>query len=342
MNKGCFFSSVTRISPLKESPFQIGAIPRDRWQGGDYIVSEVIDASSPYLLELSNGRMIPVSTGDRIVGALGVRAATLEATGHWNEVGDDGLMTLLTGAGLCGKLLSRSPSLGNLIGIKYLGHVHVHGDPVAMGDFVMKVPHRTYKTPTIVIIGTSMSAGKTTTATLLVRRLKLMGLRVTGAKLAGAARYRDTLWLSDAGADHCLDFVEVGLPSTICSEKKYCDAIDQLLSRIEANESDVAVIELGASPLEPYNGSIAIEAIKNQIKTTVLCASDPYAVVGIMAAYGEVLPDLVTGPATNTLAGLELIEQLTGIPSLNLLEPASLPQLDALLAKHFPIDPHAP
>ena len=341
MNKGCFFSSVTRISNLQEVPFQIEALPRSQWQAGHYIVSKVTKADSPYLLELANGRMIPVSTGDRVVGALGVRAATLEATGDWKEVGGDGKMTLLTGAGLCGKLLSKSPSMGNLIGIEYIGHVHLDGAPASMKDFVTKVPAQAFKTPTVVIIGTSMSAGKTTAATLLVRRLKLMGLKVSGAKLAGAARYRDTLWLSDAGADHCYDFVEVGLSSSICSEAEFCEALEQLLSKIQADGSDVAVIELGASPLEPYNGALAIEAIKNQIFATVLCASDPYAVVGIMAAYGEVLPDFVTGPATNTIAGKNLIEKLTGMDSLNLLEPESLPQLDAFLKEKF-IKPNLP
>ena len=41
--------------------------------------------------------------------------------------------------------------------------------------------------------------------------------------------------------------------------------------------------------------------------------------------------DLVTGPVTNTSAGIELVEKLTGVPALNLLDRASLPSLRDLL-----------
>ena len=61
----------------------------------------------------------------------------------------------------------------------------------------------------------------------------------------------------------------------------------------------MAVGEVGASPLEPYHGPVAIEAIEPSVALSVLCACDPYALVGAMAAYGRGA-DLVTGPATNT------------------------------------------
>ena len=47
----------------------------------------------------------------------------------------------------------------------------------------------------------------------------------------------------------------------------------------------VAVAEVGASPLEPYNGDTALEQIQSTVAMTVLCVSDPYSVLGIMRAY---------------------------------------------------------
>ena len=67
-----------------------------------------------------------------------------------------------------------------------------------------------------------------------------------------------------------------------------------------------AVIEAGASPLEPYNGDTVVSEIGDAVAFTVLCASDPYAVVGILNAW-ERRVDLVTGPASNTLAGVALV-----------------------------------
>ena len=63
----------------------------------------------------------------------------------------------------------------------------------------------------------------------------------------------------------------------------------------------------------------------------VLSASDPYAVLGVQSAFG-ITPDLITGPATSTSAAVELVEKLTGIRALNLLDPVSVPQLNEILA----------
>ncbi len=85
---------------------------------------------------------------------------------------------------------------------------------------------------------------------------------------------------------------------------------------------DVGVVEIGASPLEPYNGAIAIRVLAPHVHFMVLCASDPYAAIGIRKAYHPCQPDLVAGIATNTLAGAELTEKLTGIQALSLIEKA--------------------
>jgi hypothetical protein len=43
------------------------------------------------------------------------------------------------------------------------------------------------------------------------------------------------------------------------------------------HNTDVLVAEVGASPLEPYNGATAIREIGANVCFTVLSASDPYA-----------------------------------------------------------------
>ncbi len=121
-----------------------------------------------------------------------------------------------------------------------------------------------------------------------------------------------------AGAQHIFDFVDAGLPSTVVPEKEYRKILRRLLSRIAAADADVLVAEVGASPLEPYNGA-AIEEIGPNVRCTVLSASDPYAVTGVTSAFGN-RPDLVTGLATSTSAGIELVEKLSGIKALNILD----------------------
>ncbi|QIN84708.1 hypothetical protein GBA63_20175 [Rubrobacter tropicus] len=333
MNPRYFFASLTRISDLPEVSFSVERLPRRAWGTGDYVVGEVgLPASSLSRIELSTGRMVEVAEGDLVVGALGVRYATLEAVGGWQNVGNDGRMEALTGAGIFGKSTSRSAMLPSLLSLAYKGHVLVGEEKVAMGDYVTPAPGRAFELPVVLLIGTSMSAGKTTTARAVIRLLKGEGLEVIGAKLTGAGRYRDILAMQDAGADHIFDFVDAGLPSTVVPEREYRKTLRNLLSRMASVEADVLVAEIGASPLEPYNGTAAIEEIGPNVRCTVLAASDPYAVTGVTAAFGH-NPDLVTGLATSTRAGTELIEKLSGVKAVNVLDRDSLPRLKTTLER---------
>ena len=117
-----FFTSLTRISDLPKAPFSVEPLPRREWETGDYVVGEV--ASPPNRLsriELTSGRMVEVAEGDLIVGAFGVRYATLEAVGGWQGIGHDRMMEALTGAGLFGKATSRSTLLPPLLSLALQG-----------------------------------------------------------------------------------------------------------------------------------------------------------------------------------------------------------------------------
>ncbi len=330
-NPPYLYSSLTRISDLQVKPFDVVSLPRKQWDTGDYVMGEVLSPVPPYAkLELTNGRLGTLLESDRIIGAFGIRRATLEAVGEWQSIGEDGRMDNMTCAGLFGKITSQSYLLPTLTSLQYRGHVMRKGQKVTMKEFVPKTPYLPYDCPTIMIIGTSMSAGKTTSGRIIVHQLKQLGLKVVAAKLTGAGRYRDVLSMGDAGADYIFDFVDVGLPSSVAPPEEFRILVRQLLSRMAATNPDVVVIEAGASPLEPYNGSVVLEELKEQICFTVLCASDPYAVVGVCQGFGF-LPDLVTGIATSTSSGVELVKKLTGIQALMLSESSDLSILTQLL-----------
>ncbi len=314
-----FFASVTRISDLAEEGFDVVTLPRSEWRMADYVVGEVVTRPNAISrVELRSGRMIDVVPGDLVVGAWGVRAATLEAVGHWRAIESDGRFHAMTSAGLFGKLTSMAPMFPPLLGLEYRGHATRDDKKLNMRSFVPVIPDAAYAIPTVLVIGTSMSAGKTTAAKQIIRHLKALGLRVVGCKLTGAGRYRDVLAMWDAGADAIYDFVDVGLPSTAIDTDIYQSRLDELLSLVADARPDVVVAEAGASPLEPYNGSVVIEELGDNVKCTVLCASDPYAVVGVSTGFGF-NPDVVAGVATNTSAAIELVKRLTGQPAHSFL-----------------------
>ena len=125
----------------------------------------------------------------------------------------------------------------------------------------------------------------------------------------------------------------MGLPSTVVPETEYRAAIRPLLRHIADEKPDFLVCEAGASPLEPYNGAAAIEELGDNVVCRILCATDPYAVVGVQQAFG-LTPDLVTGPATNTSSAISLVHKLTGVRGINIIDSFALPEFrDFLLAK---------
>lgn len=317
------YTSLTRIADLADSPMEFQQLDRSEWREADYVLCKVINPGNGQLkIELPSGRMAPIMADDHLIGALGTRYATLEATGGWRDVGEDLQMHLLTGAGLLGKLTSASIFIPPLIQIQYLGHVYSHGKRKNMADYLPNPPSAVFNIPVVMLVGTSMSSGKTTSARVATHILKEGGLKVVSAKLTGAGRYRDILAVSDAGADEIYDFVDVGLPSTVVAPALYKERLEILLHLIQGSGADVAVIEIGASPLEPYNGDVAFRRIGDQIKCTILCASDPYAVLGVMQSFG-ITPDIVSGPATNTLGGIDLIKNLCQVKALNLIDPST-------------------
>jgi len=308
---------------------------RPDWQMGDYVVGELIDASGYHTIEMPSGRMMEVAEGDLIVGAFGARSATIEACGDWREIAGDEFQAL-TPAGLFGQLTSVSPFLGKLLSLRYAGHVQRDGAKLTMKSVLKSAPEASLDAPVVLITGTSMSSGKTLSGRLIVRLLSQLGLRVVGAKLTGAARYHDVLSYSDAGAVKVFDFVDAGLPSTVTDPADFQQALSRLLSLIAAEKPDVLVAEAGASPLEPYNGKTAIELLGDRVRFNVLCASDPYAVVGVASAFNR-QPDIVAGGSANTSAAIDLVRKLTGLTAMNLLRKASHEPLRELLVEKLGI-----
>jgi len=340
MNRA-LLTSLTRIAPFGATGVR-GTIPlgecygalelsREGWSTGDYVVARVLPDSPLRLpFELGSGRLVEVGANDRVVGALGTRAATLEVVGDWRAVGDDRVFDALTPAGLLGRVTSKSDVVPDLVRLQYEGHFSVDGKLARMDDFVPAPATGSFDLPVVLIVGSSMSAGKTTTGRAIVRALCATGRRVVAAKLTGAARYRDVLSLGDAGAEWIFDFVDAGLPSTVCDAAEFRSRLGALLARMGELPANVAVFEAGASPLEPYNGATATELLGPRVRCMVLCASDPYAVVGIIDAFGR-KPDLVAGPAANTEAGIALVRKLTGIEALDARAPAAARVLRQLL-----------
>lgn len=332
-------ASLARMADFDARPYDIATIAQPAWENGDYVLTEVTgERTGLYRIEDTVGDMIQVEAGDRVIGALGHRAATLEGVGSWKAV-RNGSMHGLTSAGLIGAFTSLSTFLPEPLELRYAGHIVRAGKRVCMRDYALQCKRSSFAIPTVLLVGTSMSAGKTVTGKQIVQDLSTHGQRVIGAKLTGAGRYRDILSFRAAGAISIFDFVDAGLPSTIVDEDEFRRVIRPVLHHINELAPDYLVAEAGASPLEPYNGAAAIDELGDNVCCTVLCSSDPYAVVGVQQAFG-LIPDIVSGPACTTSAGRDLVTKLTGVPAFNILDADSLTGFRTALGKKLGLTLH--
>jgi len=323
-------ASLTRIADFDKNPWSVRPFAQATWENGDYVLTEVTGKRSElYQVETCAGKMVPVEPGDQVVGALGHREATLEGVGSYTAVVNN-RMHALTSAGLLGAFTSFSIMLPRPLSLVYRGHVVRNNDRITMRDFAIKTTAEGFSVPTVLIVGTSMNAGKSVTGRRICEILSTAGRRIIGAKLTGAGRYRDIVSFRKHGAFEVYDFVDAGMPSTVGPEQEFRTAIRPLLAYIDSRKPDFLVAEAGASPLEPYNGDTAIDELGDNIVCTVLCASDPYAVVGVRQGF-TLEPDLVAGPAAQTSAAIELVRKLTGLRAINVIDRRTLPEFREFL-----------
>jgi hypothetical protein len=116
--------SLARITDFTERMPDVEPRPRDSWRRGDYVMVEMVPGGADeYTIETVDCSPRVLRPGDLLIGALGVRAATLEVVGDWSQTSVTGEMHALTGAGLFGLATSLSTWLKPLTPIVYRGHV---------------------------------------------------------------------------------------------------------------------------------------------------------------------------------------------------------------------------
>lgn len=304
---------------------------------GSVIAVQVANDKAHYnTLEDIHGRQRLVQRGDVVVGALGQRRALHGYEGRVPEsVGRGQALALLNLGGVIGECLSYHPSVGPPFTVEVLGQVlhfphfgRREGIPATVTVGALpKLPWPTVVPPIVLVVGTSMDAGKTHCAAAIIHHLARRGRRVVGIKLTGVSLLRDILLMRDAGARAVFDFTDAGLPST--NSRNVLDAARLLLTHAARAEADVIVAESGDGILGPYGVRelLSMEALRRATRVLVLCAHDP---PGASAAH-EMLtamgyrPTLVAGPLTDNGVGVRFVQDELHCAAANaLLDPGTL------------------
>jgi hypothetical protein len=321
-------ASVTRACQLKREVRLSADIPCE--EGVVVAVRVKNDKTTYSQLELPSGRMAQVKKGDVVAGALGHRHALFGYSGHLpTRLAPGDTIHLLNMGGVLGICDSVNPDLGQPFECEVLGavlHFPYLGERIGVaariGSEVLDLgaPLDAAGVPVVALVGSCMNCGKTAAACTLVRHLSHSGLTVDGLKSTGVSLRRDTLAMEDAGARATGLFTDLGV---VCTTPANAPAVTRtLITRLAAGRPDVIVAELGDGLLGAYGVAAILEdaEIRAAFTAVVLAANDPVAAWGGVRMLRErfgIEPVAVTGPATDNIAGTEIIEEALGVPAIN-------------------------
>ena len=321
-------ASVTRACQLKREVRLSADIPCEE---GVVVAVRVRNDKTTYSqLELPSGRMAQVKKGDIVAGALGHRHALFGYSGHLPaRLAPGDTIHLLNMGGVLGICDSVNPDLGQPFECEVLGavlHFPYLGERIGVAARIgnqaldLAAPLDAAGVPVVALVGSCMNCGKTAAACTLVRHLSHSGLTVDGLKSTGVSLRRDTLAMEDAGARATGLFTDLGIVSTTPMN---APAVTRtLITRLAAARPDVIVAELGDGLLGAYGVAAILEdaEIRAAFTAVVLAANDPVAAWGGVRMLREcfgIEPAAVTGPATDNIAGTEIIEEALGLPAIN-------------------------
>ena len=215
-----------------------------RTRPGDLVLARVDEIGKHTKLELTDGRRAHMFPGDEIIVCFGNRYAPDQFEAQIG--GDLAPCDLVAAGGIASTELSRRQNLRPPTRITPLGLIgDRNGRRLNVMQFRIDAPETKPAIPAILSLGTSMNAGKTLTATSLVRGFKRLGLKVAALKITGTGAGGDMWIVRDAGADLSMDFTDAGYASTYLVGIPEIEAATyRLMNQAAAKGCDIAVVEI--------------------------------------------------------------------------------------------------
>lgn len=210
---------------------------------------------------------------DVTVGVFGNRYATDAFEG---EVAGTDDLHMLTDAGMIGTVRSRHTATKRPTQLEFLGFLaDEHGERLNLKSRLYRParPSRMRKN-VLLVVGTGMNSGKTTSGSRLVKALLRSGVRVAASKLTGSVCQNDRCEWSATGAD-VRDFSDYGFPSTyMAPEAELIGLFETLVADSERDEPDVVVMEVADGILQRETRMLlAHEAVRRRVGGVVLAAT---------------------------------------------------------------------
>lgn len=213
---------------------------------GDLLLARVGEVGQHRKLELQTGRRAVLFPGDLVVVCFGSRYAPDQFLGRIPL--DLGPCELVAAGGLASRVVEAHESMAPATQLQPVGILcDASGERLNLSSVAVEAMARpgAVRAPRIAVLGSSMNAGKTTTAAHLVRGLRAAGLRVGAAKVTGTGAGGDRWIFQDSGAAVVHDFTDAGVPATFgLSPRDVLEVMGRVLALLDTHDLDVHVVEV--------------------------------------------------------------------------------------------------
>jgi hypothetical protein len=288
---------------------------RRRPAQGDLVVARVESMGQHEALEDRWGRRTRLYRGDLVVGAYGNRYATDFYEGYVPT----GVRThLLTAGGVIGTVASSNVKVDEPTELEVIGSLaDADGVPLTLADLARPVPPVAETRPTtVVVVGSSMNAGKTTTVAGIIRGWTRAGLAVGAGKATGSGSGKDRWVYVDAGARSVIDFLDFGMPSTFGYPTDHLvTTMHHIRDALAAEGATHVVIEIADGLLQSQTRDL-LSVLPTFADAVVLAVGDALGAVGAQGLLNScgVKIRAVSGLLTASPLAAREAEAATGLP----------------------------
>ncbi len=235
-----------------ESPFSLMA-PDGPPRVGEVALVRIDAVGHHQRVTTSRHGKLRLYAGDYLIGLFGNRYAT---DGYEGEVQTSSDLHMLTDAGMIGTVLSRSQSVKTPTRLSLVGYLESDSQPgsrINLKGLLGPSEDAEIQGPSnvLLVVGTRMNSGKTTSAARLIKALMRRGVRVAACKLTGSVCQNDLGELRATGAVAVRDFSDYGYPSTYkVSAEELRGLASAILADVDVARPDVIVMEIADGLLQ--------------------------------------------------------------------------------------------
>ncbi|SIS44296.1 hypothetical protein [Neptunomonas antarctica] len=310
---------------------------------GDLLLCKVDKIRQHTRLEDIHGRRNHLYEGDTIIVVAAQRYATDQFCAELPTQQDT--CHLVAAGGIAGHVIHRSGQVKAPTEITLLGVLgDQQGNTLNLSAFapISKIPITQEDIPVLVIIGSDMNAGKTTTACACINGLTRQGIKTAGAKLTGTGAGPDYWRMHDAGANAVVDFLDAGHPSTIgLSNDNFLDLLQKFKSAAIAAHCQVLILEIADGILQPetralINSSRFVQQITGAIVAADSATSAMMVTERITRANFPVYA--ISGLFSRSPIACQEVAQESGLPvftASNLAKPTAIDYLYSALKQDY-------